>query len=121
MVLVATMSALLLGLLVNSAKTSYDTTSVQVMQRAAKFALLHRVLAIYGLQAAGVRGQLHALIEEATRQMWPDNAPIPAHSQPNPEMGNAFYVALLRLEAHDEAERPLKAQAVSLALELGEL
>jgi hypothetical protein len=119
--LVATMSALLLGLLVNSAKTSYDTTSVQVMQRAAKFALLDRMLAIYGPQAAGVRGQLHALIEEATRQMWPDHAAIPAQSKPNPAVGNAFYVALLRLEAHDDVERTLKAQAVNLTLELGEL
>jgi hypothetical protein len=119
--LVATMSALLLGLLVNSAKTSYDTTSVQVMQRAAKYALLDRMLAVYGPQAKEVRGQLHALIEEATRQMWPDNAVIPAQSKPNPEVGNTFYLALLRLEAHDDVESTIKAQAVSLTLELGQL
>jgi len=52
--LVATMSALLLGLLVNSTKTSCDTTRVQVMQKASSFALLDRVLAMYGPQAAGV-------------------------------------------------------------------
>jgi len=119
--LVATMSALLLGLLVNSAKTSYDTTRTQVMQRAAKFALCDRMLAIYGPQAAAVRGELHALIKEATRQMWPDDAAIPAPSKPNPEVGNAFYVSLLRLEAHDDTERALKAQAVSLTVELGQL
>jgi len=115
------MSALLLGLLVNSAKTSYDTTRIQVMQRAGKFAPLDRMLAIYGPQAAAVRGQLHALIEEATRQMWPDNATSPAPSKPNPEIGNAFYVSLLRLEARDDVERTLKAQAVSLTVELGQL
>jgi hypothetical protein len=119
--LVATMSALLLGLLVNSAKTSYDTTRTQVMQKASRFALLDRVLGIYGPQAAQVRGQLHALIEESTWQMWPDDAVIPAGWKPRPEVGNAFYVALLRLEARDDTERVLKAQAVSLTLEIGQL
>jgi hypothetical protein len=119
--LLATMSALLLGLLVNSAKTSYDTTRTQVMQKASKFALLDRVLGIYGPQAAEVRGQLHALIEESTRRMWPDDADIPAGWKPNPEMGNTFYLALLRLEASHDTERSLKAQAVSLTLEIGQL
>jgi hypothetical protein len=119
--LVATMSALLLGLLVNSAKTSYDTTHVQVMQVASRFALLDRVLGIYGRQAAEVRGDLHALIEESTRRMWPDEADIPAQSKPRPEIGNAFYAALLRLDARDDAERTLKAQAVNLTLEIGQL
>ena len=120
--LVATMSALLLGLLVSSAKTSYDTTRTQVMQRASKYALLDRLLVIYGPRAAEVRGKLPALIEGATRLMWPDDAAdIPAQSKRVTEMGNAFYVAVLRLEARDDTERALKAQAVSLTLELGEL
>jgi hypothetical protein len=119
--LVATMSALLLGLLVNSAKTSYDTTRIQVMQKAAKYALLDRLLVIYGPRAAEVRGKLPALIEESTRRMWAADADIQAHSKRVTEMGNAFYVAVLRLEARDDTERALKTQAVSLTLELGQL
>jgi hypothetical protein len=119
--LVATMSALLLGLLVSSAKTSYDTTRTQVMQVASEFALLDRILVIYGPQAADVRGQLHDLIEEVTRRIWPDDAAVQATSKPKPEIGNAFYVALLRLEARDDMERTLKAQAVNLTLEIGQL
>ena len=119
--LVATMSALLLGLLVNSAKTSYDTTRTQVMQKAAKYALLDRILAIYGPQAAQVRGELPALIEESMRRTWPDGADIQKQSMHVTEMGNSFYVGLLRLEAHDDAERTLKSQAVSLTVELGQI
>jgi len=119
--LVATMSALLLGLLVNSTKTSYDTTRIQVMQKASKYALLDRLLVIYGPRAAEVRGKLPALIEGATRLMWPDDADIQAQSKRVTEMGNAFYVAVLRLEARDDTELSLKAQAVSLTLELGQL
>jgi hypothetical protein len=117
--LVATMSALLLGLLVNSAKTSYDTTRTEVMQVASQYRLLDRVLAIYGPPAAEVRGELRALIEASTRSMWSDNADVPA--QFKPKAFDAFYVALLRLEARDDAERALKAQAVNLILEIGQL
>jgi hypothetical protein len=119
--LVATMSALLLGLLVSSAKTSYDTTRMQVIQAAAKFALLDRVLAIYGAPAAEVRGELHAVMEESARRMWPNDSNLPVPSLPNIAKGNAFYAALLRLEARDDTERTLKAQAVSMTLELGQL
>jgi len=117
--LVATMSALLLGLLVNSAKTSYDTTRTEVMQMASQYRLLDRVLAIYGPRAAEVRGELPALIEVSTRSMWSDNADVPA--QFNPKTFDSFYGALVRLDARDDAERALKAQAVNVILEIGQL
>lgn len=119
--LVATMSALLLGLLVNSSKNSYDITRAQVMQRASKFAFLDRLLTIYGPQAAGLRRDLHALIEEATWRTWPDGAGLSAESKPKRQNGDAFYAALLRLESRDDAERAVKAQAVSVTIELGQL
>jgi hypothetical protein len=48
MALVATMTALVLGLLVASAKNSYDTQRSEVIQLAAKLTFLDRVLAHYG-------------------------------------------------------------------------
>src|SRR6266566_2010000 len=50
--LVATMTALVLGLLVSSAKGTYDTARSEVIQMAAKIAFLDRVLGLYGPQAA---------------------------------------------------------------------
>src|SRR5438874_9120476 len=46
--LVATMTALVLGLLVSSAKGAYDTKRSEVIQMAAKVAFLDRVLGLYG-------------------------------------------------------------------------
>jgi len=46
--LVGTMTAILLGLLISSAKGAFDTTRTEVIQMAAKVALLDRVLALYG-------------------------------------------------------------------------
>ncbi len=62
-----------------------DTTGTQVMQKA-RFALLDRVLGIYGPQTAELRGQLHALIEESTRRLWPDDSDIPAGWKSKPEI-----------------------------------
>jgi hypothetical protein len=53
--------------------------------------------------------------------LWPKDPGLPAQSKPNSGIGNAFYVALLRLEARDDIERTLKAQAVNLTIDLGQV
>ena len=63
--LVATMTALVLGLLVSSAKGTYDTARNEVIQMAAKFAFLDRVLALYGPETMETRGELRAAVAEA--------------------------------------------------------
>ena len=57
--LVATMTALVLGLLVSSAKGAYDAKRSEVIQMAAKVAFLDRVLAVYGPEAAEARARFH--------------------------------------------------------------
>jgi hypothetical protein len=58
--LVATMAALLLGLLVSAAKGTYDAERNQVIQIAARAAFLDRVLALYGPEAAEARARFRA-------------------------------------------------------------
>ena len=81
--LVATMTALLLGLLVSSAKTSFDTTRSEVMQMAAKIALLDRVLLLYGPETADARRALRESVEEGVRRTWPARGQAPAELSPN--------------------------------------
>src|SRR5213078_2957282 len=69
--LVATMTALVLGLLVSSAKGTYDTARSEVIQMAAKIAFLDRVLALYGPEAAEARGELRAAVAAAVQRLWP--------------------------------------------------
>src|SRR5213593_3513060 len=76
--LVATMAALVLGLLVSSAKGSYDTERSEVIQMAAKVAFFDRLLAIYGPEAADARARFHEAAEGAVRQIWPAEARLPA-------------------------------------------
>ncbi len=119
--LVATMTALLLGLLVSSAKGTYDTQRTEVIQMAAKVAFLDRVLAAYGSEAAEVRAQFHAAVAEVVHRMWPDEPGVPAQLTPKVSAGDAVYGAIQRLSPGDDMQRSLKAQAATLAVELGQL
>ena len=119
--LVATMAALLLGLLVSSAKGSYDTVRSQVIEMATKITLLDRMLVVYGPEAAEARVRFRAVMEEEVQRMWPADASTPIQLSPNPQAGNAFYVAIQSLSPQDETQRSLKIQAASFAVELAQL
>src|SRR5436309_953927 len=119
--LVATMTAILLGLLVSSAKSSFDTARSEVMQMAAKIALLDRVLILYGPQTADARHALRDSVAEGVRRTWPADGRRPARLEPNEQMGDAVYAAISRLAPQDEPQRALKAQAVTLMVQLAEL
>src|SRR5216117_2608403 len=72
--LVATMAALVLGLLVASTKGSYDNQKSEVEQVAAKIAFLDRVLAAYGPETAETRNLLRHVVDGAITRMWPDKS-----------------------------------------------
>ena len=65
--MIATLSALVLGLLVGSAKTSFDTMNAEITQGGSKIILLDRVLANYGPETKAVREQLNALSPPASK------------------------------------------------------
>jgi len=119
--LVATMSALVLGLLVSSAKGAYDTERSEVIQMAAKVTFLGRVLAAYGPEAAGVRAQLRETMEEGIREMWPGEMRRPARLAPNTQAANAAYGAIQALSPHNDMQAALKAQAASLAVDVAQI
>jgi hypothetical protein len=119
--LVATMSALVLGLLVSSAKGSYDTERSEVIQMAAKVAFLDRVLAAYGPEAADARERLRGAVAAAVQQMWPGEANVPARLAPDTQAGNAVYGVIQGLSPHNDTQGSLKAQAATLATDLGQV
>ena len=119
--LVATMSALVLGLLVSSAKDSYDTKRSEVIQMAAKVAFLERVLALYGPEATEARGDLRGAVSDAVQRLWPTERNRPVQLGPNEQVADAFYIALQRLSPKDDTQRALKTQAETLSVELGQL
>ncbi len=120
--LLATMSALLLGLLVASAKGSYDNARNEVIQMAAKVVFLDRVLTGYGPETAEARTLLRNAVEQlAHRAMQPPKGNTRVNPGIDTQAGNAFYLAIQQLTPHDEMQRNLKAQAATLAVELAQL
>src|SRR5436190_19952389 len=87
--LVATMTAILLGLLISSAKSAFDTARSEVIQMAAKVALLDRVLVLYGPETAEARRALRDTIDEGVRRTWPTERSQQARLDPNQQMGDA--------------------------------
>lgn len=119
--LVATMSALVLGLLVSSAKATYDTQRTEVILMASKIAFFGRVLAAYGPETAGVRALLRDMVDEATQQMWPGQMHRPVDRTPDVQAGNLVYAALQRLSPQNDMQTALKSQATTQAVELAQI
>ncbi|MBO0696179.1 MAG: DUF4239 domain-containing protein, partial [Verrucomicrobia bacterium] len=119
--LVATMTALVLGLLISSAKEAYDTSRSEVIQMAAKVAFLDRVLELYGPEAAEARNELRAAVADSVRRIWAPDQMRAAQLAPNPQIGDALYMAVQRLSPHDDAQRTLKTQVATLLVDLGQL
>src|SRR5207249_6728295 len=118
--LVATMAALVLGLLVSSAKGSYDTERSEVIQMAAKVAFLDRILATYGPEAVDARARFHQAVEGAVRQIWPAEPRLPAQLAPNTQAGDVSFGAIQGLSPHDDMQHALKAEATTLATDLAQ-
>src|SRR5208337_5430833 len=111
--LLATMSALVLALLISSAKSSHDTQSNEVTQMAADFIQLDRVLAHYGPEAKDARALLYATVAQG---LGPAQSKKAYHSgildtQATTTAANNFFEKIQQLEPRSDFQRSLYAQA----------
>jgi hypothetical protein len=116
--LIATMSALVLGLLVASAKSSYDTKKDEVTQMASGVLLLDRMLAHYGPETSGCREVLRDSVAVEIRRIWPDDGSVAARSEPSTSAAEALYDRIQALSPGNDVQRSLKAEALTLAVSL---
>ena len=73
--LIATLAALVLGLLIASAKTSFDKIKDEVTQAAVKIVQLDRALAHYGPETKEARDLLRGAVASAIELSFPRKAP----------------------------------------------
>ena len=120
--LVATLSALVLGLLIASAKTAYDENSIGLTRLAAKVVLLDRVLAHYGPEAQAARDALRKAVSVESDGLWanPGKTDGGLLSLARRHQNEAFLDLFLQLPERDEAQRLLKVRILQVSTEIGE-
>jgi len=70
--LIATLSALVLGLLISSAKDSFDAMNNAITEGSAKLIVLDRILAQYGPQTQDIRDHLRCSMIRTATMIWPE-------------------------------------------------
>lgn len=118
--LVASMVALVLGLLVYSAKSFFDTQTNEVTQLAASVVLLDRVLAHYGPESADARAELQRSINRQIDVLWSQDSSQSANIHLGTPTGEAILDKIHELSPKDDRQRSLQSQALSLALQMGQ-
>jgi len=118
--LIATLSALVLGLLVSTAKGTFDQVNNELTQTAVKVVVLDRVLAEYGPEAKDVRALLKTSYTEAT-------APLISGDEYQQEKSDSpqgvarlegIQAAVRALVPKTEAQKGLQARAIQISNEI---
>jgi hypothetical protein len=115
--LIATMAALVLGLLISSAKSTFDTVSAQVTHEAADVILLDRVLAQYGPETQEIRGLLKQIVAAGLQHVASaDPAQLARMRSPEAiERGEYLERKLEELSPQNDMQRRLQARAIEMA------
>jgi hypothetical protein len=113
--LVATMAALVLGLLIASAKSSLDMQNVELTEMSSKVVLLDRVLAHYGPEAKDMRIELRTSVVHTLDTLFSKDA-----SQLESTRGEILYDEIQGLSPKTDAQRSVQAQALSTILALAQ-
>jgi len=120
---IATQAALVLGLLVSSAKGSFDTMNAEITQAGAKIILLDHVLAGYGSETHDARQHVQRSLRSTIDNIWPTQRGG-ASGMRSFESSTTWEEAtdtIWALTPQTEAQRVLKAQALQIASELAQL
>ena len=120
MALVSTMAALVLGLLIASAKTSYDAQYAALVDGSAKVVLLDRVLAHYGPETKETRDLLRNAVTRILDRTWPKKRANPSGLEAPSIEAEVLVDKIQVLSPKDENQHSIKAEALSIAWVVGQ-
>jgi hypothetical protein len=118
--LVGTIAALVLGLLIASAKSSYDTQSTQVQHLTADIILLDQLLAQYGPESRPIRELMRQAIGPAVERLWWESGSTTAKnaSFEASAVSEDAFARIGELMPQTDAQRSLKARAIQVSTDL---
>jgi hypothetical protein len=117
--LVGTLAALVLSLLIASAKGSFDTQSRDLTELAANVVLLDRLLANYGSETAPARDLLRSAVVNMLETTWSNATADPASSGTRLASHEALFDAIHKLSPKDDLQRAIQPQAVQVVMDMG--
>src|SRR4030081_2591532 len=120
--LIGTIAALVLGLLIASAKSSYDTQSSQIRQMTAKIVLLGNVLAQYGPETSTTRNLMRRGLVILADRMWRENSSDLAKVAPFEASvaSEVIYAKLQDLSPQNDSQRSLKTRAIQVSTDIAQ-
>jgi hypothetical protein len=117
----ATLAALVLGLLVASAKTTYSARESEINQITADVILLDSLLAKYGEGAQAARASLRQAISPMVNQIWREqSAPLQSAPFKATAEAEAFYQQVQQLQPSNDIQRGLKQRISEVTLDLAQ-
>jgi Protein of unknown function (DUF4239) len=120
--LVTMLSALVLSLLVSTAKSSYDAKRGQLTQVATDVILVDRSLELYGSETSNARRALRnqiAALDDSLHLLGASSSKLQPSSS-EAELSD-FYHMVRRLSPRDDSQRALKAEVLRISLEVGQI
>ena len=118
--MISMMAALVLGLLVSSAKSNFDATNTAIIQGGARVILLDRLLANYGPETKEVRATLRMAVVALIGVLWPEEPVTKADFSAFERATTAEKLVekIRDLKPQNEAQRALQGQALQLGQEM---
>ena len=119
---VGTLAALVLGLLIASAKSSYDARESEINQLTAYVILLDNLLAQYGEEARATRASLRQAIPPVVDRIWREGQSTPLQSVPFKATaeGEAFFQRVKELQPTNESQRALKERISKVTTDMAQ-
>jgi len=118
--LIGTIAALVLGLLIASAKSSYDTKSTQINQITADIIQLDLLLEQYGPDAQNLRITLRNAIPPLIDRIWNEGDRAKLSPFSATVEAREFVKKVKQLEPNDDPKRGLKVEVLSAAANLAQ-
>jgi hypothetical protein len=118
--LIATIAALVLGLLIGAAKSSFETQSTQVKQITASLILLDSILAQYGPEALPIRQHMRKAVGPFADRLWREKQAATTGPFQTNASEEQVYSEIQTLAANNDVQRSLQRRAAKIGDDLAQ-
>jgi len=115
----ATLAALVIGLMIASAKNTYDAQNTNIRQLGTNAVLLDQMLAKYGPEAKAARTLLREIIPSATMRIWRESIGEDGSTLVVSGTAERFYNAVEGLKPANAEQTSLKSRIIEITTEMG--